>query len=135
MKFAGVPLIWKCIAAGAMVLAAVSLLVTAVLFTKLAEEGEGRRSATCETFEGAHLQEIQSVEKTYEYLLARPRDEWDATQQFIFKRSLPEAEEKARSDQDQLGQFVPLYCDAPEMGLPEVNGRDPDVPVRPRGLR
>lgn len=135
MKFAGVPLIWKCIAAGGMVLAAVSLLVAALLFDKLNDEGEGRRSATCETFEGAHLQEIRSVEKTYEYLLAYPRSRWDSTQKFIFKRTLPEAEKKARSDQDQLGQFVPLYCDAPEMGLPEINGRDPDIPVRPRGLR
>jgi len=102
------------------------------LGSNIKREGRERRSETCRTFEGQHLQEVQQLSKTYDYLAGLTRRQLrDPINRAVLK-NLPELEQNARSDQDQHGVFVPLYCDAPGVGLPEP---DPKVPDRPAVLR
>lgn len=99
---------------------------------QIANEGKERRSDTCRTFEGAHLQEVRSLKSLYDYLalltVAQRREPLNRT----IAKGLPELELNARTDQDQNGEYVPEYCDAPGVGLPEP---DPKVPRRPASLR
>lgn len=122
--------IWRAIAAAALVTAAASMLLTVVLFASLSTESSERRDQNCQSFEGAHLQEVEGLANSYKLLAASPPDGWDRTQRFV-AGLLPKAEREAARDDDGLGVRVPDYCDEPHVGLPEP---DPCVPGRPHGL-
>ncbi len=122
----GVPLIWKAIAAGAMVLAASAVLVAVVLFVKLEDEGAGRRSQSCELFEAGHLADVKGLRRTYGYLAGLSTEQRAEPLNRLLLRVLPETEREARIDR------APAYCDEPRIGLPEP---DPVLPERPAALR
>lgn len=100
--------------------------------SKLDREGTERRNDTCLTFEGAYLQEVTQLQRTYDFLAPMSRHEQLSTplNRAILK-GLAKQELDVRSDLDYNGARVPRYCDAPNVGLPEP---DPKPPKRPRGL-
>jgi hypothetical protein len=123
---AGIPLIWKAIAAGGVVLAAVAIFVAVVLNVKLEDEGANRRDQSCELFESAHLADVEGLRRTYGYLVELTPEQAAEPINRLLIRLLPEAEREARKDR------APEYCDEPRIGLPEP---DPVVPERPAALR
>lgn len=95
---------------------------------QIAVEGRERRGQVCLSFEGAHLNEVKQLEKTYAYLVALPANERGTTLNQTVLAGVPDLEKDAKSDQDDNGVFVPDYCDEPNTGRPEP---DPVVPKRP----
>lgn len=101
------------------------------LIKKLAIEGEQRRDQTCTIFETQHLQDVNRLKRTYEYLDSLPESEWDKplTREIVLQ--LNTVEEQARLD------GAPNYCDEPgvkaeaegqkPVGLPEP---DPVLPKK-----
>lgn len=97
----------------------------------LQHEGLVIRSDICRSFEQTHRREVTQLKSTYKYLLSLSPEERKTTLNRTVASQLPQAERDARSDQDDLGVFVPRYCDRPKSGLPEP---DPVVPKRPKQL-
>jgi hypothetical protein len=110
---------------------------------QLEREGRARRSATCRSFEGNHRQEVQELDRAYDSL-ARTYGYIDGLSAAERKQGINAAivaalprqetetrrlEDVARNDQYQLGEYVPAYCDEPNVGLPEP---DPKLPKPPR---
>jgi hypothetical protein len=105
---------------------------TSAVIDNFKQEIRDRRSATCQSFESSHLQEVRQLSNTYAYLESlTPAERKTSINKFVYRISLPQLEAEARSDQDNIGIFVPGYCDLPGYGLPEP---DPKVPTRPKGL-
>jgi hypothetical protein len=118
-------------ALAALVLAGASILLSAVLFTRLDSEGAQRRDQSCRLFEADHLADVQRLKRTYEYLDRLPVREYGSTLTREIVRSLPTLEDEARADS------APDFCDEPgakaekagadPVGLPEP---DPFIPKR-----
>lgn len=115
----------------AMIMATLALGSAIALYINSAKESKHRRSDTCRVFEGQHLQEITDLKGGYDYLASIPRSKWTQLEKTVYKR-LPKQESDAKSDTDQLGPYVPAYCDEEDIGLPEP---DPVVPKRPATLK
>ena len=98
---------------------------------RIDREGTERRSDTCRSFEAQHLQEVQRLKATYDYLQVLDAKQLRSPINRAVIKGLPQLEAEARSDQDLLGVYVPKYCDLPNTGLPEP---DPAVPTRPPTL-
>lgn len=92
---------------------------------RLVKEQFERRDQSCRLFEGDHLADVQSLEKTYEYLGALTPEERKTTLNKTILNGLAEQEREAKVDS------APDFCDKPNTGLPEP---DPVVPTRPPSI-
>lgn len=108
----------------ALVLAALSIFLSVVLFAKIQSEGRERRSQSCLSSEGKHLDEVNQLKRTYGYL-ERNREHLNVGLAAEIMRVLPETERHAMHD------AAPAFCDEPGIGLPEP---DPKIPKRPAFL-
>lgn len=115
---------WKAIAATALILAALSVLLTAVLFARIASESHDRRSQECVFLETQQAKAVENLRRTYDYLEhLTPAQRHEPLNRAI-RQALPVAESDAKAP-------VPAYCNEPGIGLPEPG---PAVPKRPKGF-
>jgi len=84
----------------------------------LEKESAERRNQNCLIFEGDHLEDINQLKRTYEFL-DNPKANRGLVEAVL--PGLPALESKARRD------GAPDYCDDPNVGLPEP---DPVAPER-----
>jgi hypothetical protein len=154
----------KAMVAAALVLAAFSLLFSALLFAsgrqlsnenakilgrietvqaQTAREGVDRRNQICLSDEREHLNAVERLERTYRYLAGLTLKQFGSPiNQAIFQQ-LEDVEDEAMTDQ------APEFCDDPgvkaeklwresggERGAPPVGLPEPDprVPQRPAGI-
>jgi hypothetical protein len=117
--------------------AAISLAAWAVFgvgqaLERQTREADERRNQTCTLFETDHLQDVQSLKRTYErlpealdfYMEAAP----ERLQPFLRATIAGDLE---RLEREAKADSAPPYCDEPGFGLPEP---DPVIPKRPPGL-
>lgn len=79
------------------------------------------RDQICEGDEREHLNAVQRVDRTYDYLKRLPVADRDDSITRAILRQLPDLEREASQD------TAPKFCDEPNVGLPE-----PDVKAGPR---
>ena len=96
---------------------------------RIERETKERRGQICLSFETTHLNEVQQLSDTYRFLRELPEADKHTSLTKAIVQNLPMLEKNAKSDQDSSGIFVPTYCDAPNVGLPEP---DPIPPQRPK---
>jgi hypothetical protein len=154
----------KAMVAAALVLAAFSLLFSALLFAsgrqlsnqnskiidrieavqaQTAREGVDRRNQICLSDEREHLNAVERLDRTYRYLVRLTVKQFDEPINSAIFQQLPDLEDEAMTDQ------APDFCDEPgeeqeklwrqsggERGAPPVGlpEPDPDVPQRPAGI-
>lgn len=102
------------------------------LARKIEREGAQRRDQACRGLELAHKQEVKDLNRSYRFWEDPPPSFRDLLANPLVLEKLSDDIRNARSDQDGYGQFVPKYCDAPNVGLPEP---DPKLPKPPRAIR
>lgn len=112
---------WRPLNAAALILAAASILLSAWLYARIVSEGRERRDQSCLQNERRHLDDVQQLRNTYEFLEHLPRSEWGTPLTRAIVRQLPQIERDARVD------VAPKFCDEHGIGLPEP---DPVVPKR-----
>jgi hypothetical protein len=97
---------------------------------RIDEEGKERRHQVCLSAEREHLNSVNQLKRTYQYLVTlTPEDAGSSINQAIL-RQLPTTEEEASTD------VAPEFCDVTNpdgspVGLPEP---DPVVPKRPKSI-
>lgn len=89
-------------------------------------EANARRDQSCKITEGQQRAEVQSLRRTYSYLLSLSTKERRDPINRAVLAGLPTQEAQARQDN------APAFCDDPGYGEPEP---DPVVPRRPAALR
>lgn len=115
----------------ALVLAALSCLLSVVLYKQIVDEAAQRRDQSCRGLELGHLREIRDLRQSYSFYADPPPGLKDLLKDPRALRQLGEQAKDAMDDQDAFGVYVPPYCDKPGFGLPEP---DPKVPLPPKGL-
>lgn len=125
-------------ALGALILAAVTLLISAGLYARSVDatndinrEGAARRDQACRGAEGAYKTEIEQLRQTYDYFAHPPKGLEQTIKDPRVVQTLHDQERDAAKDTDRFGQFVAPYCDESGVGLKEP---DPTLPKRPKGL-
>ena len=88
-------------------------------------ESRARRDQSCRISEETHKDDVDSLRRTYKYLLDLTPRQKQTTFNRALLANLPNVERKARQDP------APPFCDEPGIGLPEP---DPVVPKRPKSL-
>jgi hypothetical protein len=107
---------------------AISLLLPALVvagFLAYGAEQKARRDQACAISEAKQRRDIDSLRRTYDYLLTlSPTEKRDPINRAVLA-GLPRTEADARLDD------APPYCDEPGIGEPEP---DPTIPRRPIAL-
>lgn len=88
-------------------------------------ESRQRVEQDCLKEERDHLKDVKNLRRTYRFLVNYPEDQRTDPLYIALIQTLPQTESAARTDN------APLYCDEPNVGLPEP---DPAVPKRPKSL-
>lgn len=102
-------------------LASASVFLSVVLFAHVSNEAQDRRDQECSIFEQRHLDTVGQLAATYQYLETLPSADYGTNLTKAVIRGLASQEQRAR------GLSVPIYCDAPGVGLDEPN---PTLPAR-----
>lgn len=102
------------------------------LVTKIDSEGKDRRDQTCRGWEKVHAQEIKDLRRSYGFYTDPnlPPSLKQLVKNPISIAVLRERIRNAKSDLDQFGQFVPPYCDEPNVGVKEPDPKVPKMPAQ-----
>ena len=117
------------LAQAAMMLAAFSLFVGVGLYAWFVGQRNDQRDIACRASEGAHLDEVQQLTRSYDLFADPPKGYEQLLKDPRVVQQLHMQERDARSDSDQFGVFVAPFCDQEGLGRAEPDPKLPDKPV------
>lgn len=113
----------------AMVLAAFSLFAGVGLYALFVGQRNDQRNVSCKASEGAHLEEVARLRRTYDFYVDPPKHFKALLKDPRTVAQVHSQERDARRDDDQYGVFVAPYCDEEGYGRAEPDPKLPDKPA------